>query len=90
MQNIAISKGVWKELRQLRDQEGLKHYNAIIQFLIEYYKGSGNAIHLSSETCSEIIRIGDKNGCKDVDETIKNMIILLRKYQNKNGNEASK
>ena len=79
--NIAISNKNWKQLRRLRDDKGFKHYNEIIQFLIVNHEVNVNCIHLSNQTYNEIVAIREKNSCKDNDETIMNMIAVLREYQ---------
>jgi len=90
MHNIPISKTVWKQLRQLRDDNGFNHYNGIIQFLIVSHEGNVNCVHLSNETFNELVGIREKNGCADDNETIMNMIAVLREYQNEIRDGGSK
>ena len=42
MKNISISNDVWRELRKIRDNIGVTHYSAVIQYLIKNQKEQKN------------------------------------------------
>jgi hypothetical protein len=61
MKNIAVSKGVWRRLCELRNQKGFKHFSKTIEVLLDNFEHRS----FSEEKTSE------DSGIKNADDSRK-------------------
>jgi len=86
MKRIPISIDIWRKLRQIRDEQGFKHYNKTLQWLMQQASlpdrnTAGTNIELSDDLFDRLTELKHKNSLDSYSETIEAMIHQLEEYQ---------
>ena len=86
MKNVSISINLWRKLKQIRDEQGFKHFGKVIELLIiqseDTVKNTDEkTIDVSPYTFNELQELKMKNSCESFDEVFIGMIEQLRKFQ---------
>ena len=88
MKRIPVSMDIWRKLRQIRDEQGFKHFNKTLEWLMwQVFSPEKTTITLEPEIFDRLVEIKEDNNCGSFGETIDSMADELLKFQEMNEQE---
>lgn len=89
MKNVPLSNKNWRMLRKVRDEQGFKHYNKTLEWMIaQVFSPEKTTITLEPEIFYRLVEIKADNHYATISETIGRIIGELLDYQEKDGQEC--
>lgn len=82
MKNIPISNKNWRKLRKIRNEQGFKHYNKTLEWMIaQVFSPEKTTITLEPQIFDRLVEIKEDNNCDSFGKVIESMISELLSYQ---------